>query len=191
MCKLFTGVAHAGDLVFVTGTIGDAFLGLKASRGELPKLDGVAKTSLIERYRLPIPRVKVGPLLIDVASAAIDVSDGLLADLGHICEVSEVSGVIKSDDVPLSLAAQQALSADPMLIADILAGGDDYEILFSAPADAVSKIGEISRSTGVPVTAIGHIEKASRKSGVRVTALDPGGTPLKFGNRGWRHFGQS
>jgi thiamine-monophosphate kinase len=182
--------AHAGDLVFVTGTIGDAVLGLKALRGELPNLNAVAATSLIARYRLPQPRVEVGPLLIDVATATIDISDGLLADLGHICEVSEVSAVIESENVPLSFAAQQALSADPLLITAILAGGDDYEILFTAPADAVNKIDEISRSTGVPVAAIGHIEKTSRESGTRVTALDPSGTPLKIGNRGWTHFGQ-
>ncbi len=183
--------ARAGDIVFVTGTIGDAFLGLKALRGELLNLDGVAATSLTERYRLPLPRVEVGPLLIDVATSTIDVSDGLLADLGHICEVSDVSGVIKSEDIPLSVAARQALLADPSLIAEVLAGGDDYEILFTAPADAVSKIGEISRSTGVPVTAIGHIEETSRNVEERVTALDPDGMPMKIGNRGWVHFEQS
>lgn len=132
--------AHTGDLVFVTGTIGDAVLGLKALRGELPNLNGVAATSLIARYRLPQPRVEVGPLLIDVATATIDIFDGLLADLGHICEVSEVSAVIESENVPLSFAARQALLTDPVLITAILAGGDDYEILFTAPADAVSKI---------------------------------------------------
>lgn len=182
--------ARAGDLVFVTGTMGDAVLGLKASRGELPNLNGVAATSLTDRYRLPLPRVEVGPPLIDVATATIDVSDGLLADLGHICEVSEVSAVIKSKDIPLSVAAQQALSADPSLIAAILAGGDDYEILFTAPADAVSKIGEISRSTGVPVAAIGYIEETSRNTEARVTALDPDGTPMKIVNKGWTHFAQ-
>lgn len=181
--------AHADDLIFVTGTIGDAALGLRVLRGELPPLKTEAATSLVGRYRLPQPRVDVGPLLLDVATATIDVSDGLLADLGHICEVSELSAVIERKDVPLSPATQQAFSANPSLLAAIMAGGDDYEILFSAPPDAVNKIDEISRSTNVPITMIGRMEKASPKLETPVTLLDPSGRPMKIGNRGWTHFG--
>ncbi|NNE21902.1 MAG: thiamine-phosphate kinase [Rhizobiales bacterium] len=182
--------AHADDLIFVTGTIGDAALGLRVLCGELPSLKTKTAASLVGRYRLPQPRVDVGPLLLDVATATIDVSDGLLADLGHICEMSGLSAVISTNDIPLSPAAQQALSADRSIIAAIVAGGDDYEILFTAPLGAVSKIDEISRSTGVPITMIGRMEKISPNIETPVTLLDPSGTPLKIGNRGWTHFGR-
>lgn len=178
--------ARAGDLIFVTGTIGDAVLGLKALAGELPTLK--AEASLLARYRLPQPRVETGPLLLDVATATIDVSDGLLADLEHVCEVSEVSAVIESQKVPLSPAARQALIDDPTLAATTLAGGDDYEILFTAPPVAVSRIDQISQSSGTPITAIGRVEKTSRDIESRVRVLGPDGTPLKFANKGWTHF---
>lgn len=180
--------ARAGDLIFVTGTIGDAVLGLKTLRGELPTLKAEAAATLLERYRLPQPRVEIGPLLLDVATATIDVSDGLLADLEHICEVSIVSAVIESEKVPLSLAARQALIDDPTLAATTLAGGDDYEILFTAPTVAVSRINQISQSSGTPITAIGRVKISSRVIETRVTVLGPNGTPLKLANKGWTHF---
>ncbi|MDH3743276.1 MAG: thiamine-phosphate kinase [Hyphomicrobiales bacterium] len=180
--------ARAGDLIFVTGTIGDAVLGLKALDGECPALKAEAAASLIERYRLPQPRVETGPLLLDVATATIDVSDGLIADLEHICEVSDVSAAIESKKVPLSPAARQALTDDPTLAASALTGGDDYEILFTAPANAANRIDQISQSSGTPITTIGRVEKTSRAIETRVTVLSPDGTPLKLSNKGWTHF---
>lgn len=181
--------AQPGDLIFVTGTIGDAALGLRALRGELPGLKTGAEACLVRRYHLPQPRVNVGPLLLDIANATIDVSDGLLADLEHICEVSELSASIDIKNVPLSPAAQQALSADPSLIAAIVAGGDDYEILFTAPTDAVNRINQVYRLSGVPIKAVGQMVKTSQQSETRVEVFDPNGTPLKIGRKGWTHFG--
>ncbi|HVO88607.1 MAG TPA: thiamine-phosphate kinase, partial [Casimicrobiaceae bacterium] len=96
--------AHAGDTVFVTGTIGDAVLGLQLLQGALTNVHAEKAAFLVDRYRLPQPRTTVGPRLIGIASAAIDVSDGLVADLGHVCETSELCAVVDADKLPLSLA---------------------------------------------------------------------------------------
>ena len=128
------GGAQPGDSVFVTGTIGDAVLGLAALRAALPALDAASAAFLVDRHRLPQPRVALGPQLIGVATAAIDVSDGLVADLRHICAVSRLSAVVEARSVPLSPAARVAIAGDPQRLATALTGGDDYEILFTAPA---------------------------------------------------------
>ena len=124
--------ARPGDAVFVSGNIGDAALGLAVLKGELPGLPEPVSAALVERYRRPQPRCALGPRLIGKARAAIDVSDGLIADFTHICEVSGVSGHIEADRVPLSAAAREVLSRDGGLLTHVLGGGDDYEILFTA-----------------------------------------------------------
>jgi thiamine-monophosphate kinase len=182
------GGASAKDMVFVTGTIGDAALGLEVLRGALPNLDTHAASVLVDRYRLPRPRVTLGPRLIGLASAALDVSDGLLADLRHICEVSELAALIERPLVPLSTAARAALAISPGRIATLLTGGDDYEILFTAPPAAVGKLTELSRTLGVPITAIGRMEPPSIGKIAQITVLDESGQPLTFGRRGWTHF---
>ena len=103
------GGARPGDTIFVTGTIGDAALGLEVLRGRLPELDTASAGFLVDRYRLPLPRVTVGPQLIGLATAALDVSDGLIADLGHICEVSDLTAIVEAPRVPLSPAARAAI----------------------------------------------------------------------------------
>src|SRR5712671_5030657 len=119
--------ARAGDEIWVSGTIGDAALGLLVARR---RLNGVA---LEKRYRLPQPRTDFGPRLIGIASATADVSDGLLADAGHIAEASRLGVVIERERVPLSAAASRALAATPGLWADVLGGGDDYELVIAVP----------------------------------------------------------
>lgn len=177
---------RAGDTVFVSGTIGDAALGLKALRGELAHLEKKAASFLVDRYRLPRPRVALGPRLIGLASAAIDVSDGLLADLGHICEVSELAAVIEAPRVPLSAAARAALATKR--IRTVLTGGDDYEILFTAPPAALDELTELSRALDVPITAIGRLEPRSHGRRTRVTVLDEFSKPIAFDRGGWTHF---
>lgn len=180
--------ARAGDLVFVTGTIGDAALGLRALRSEPPALTADMSSFLIDRYRLPQPRLNVGPQLLDVATATIDISDGLVADLQHICDVSALAAVIHSENVPLSSAARQTIAANPDLLSVALTGGDDYEILFTAPPDAVSRLDRLAQSSGVPLTAIGHLEEALPDIGNRISVLDSRGATLRFHNKGWTHF---
>ena len=155
------GGARAGDTVFVTGTIGDAALGLTVLRGKLAHLDTNAANFLVDRYRLPRPRVTLGPRLVGLASAALDVSDGLLADLRHLCEASELAAVIEAPRVPLSTAARAALATNSGHITTVLTGGDDYEILFTAPPAALDELTELSQTLDVPITAIGRMESPS------------------------------
>ena len=134
------GGARAGDELYVTGTVGDGALGLLAAKGQLSNIDDLAARFLVDRYRLPQPRVAVGPRLIGAATAALDVSDGLVADLRHLCETSGLDAVVDEADVPLSEAARAALHVKPSVMDAILTGGDDYEIAFAAPSGISRRI---------------------------------------------------
>jgi thiamine-monophosphate kinase len=182
------GGARNGDTVFVTGTIGDAAFGLTVLRGKLAHLDTNAANFLIDRYRLPQPRVTLGPRLVGLASAALDVSDGLLADLRHICEVSKLAAIVEAPRVPLSTAVRAALATNSEHLTAVFTGGDDYEILFTAPPAALSKLTELSQTFGVPITAIGRMESLSIGKRAQITVLDESGEPLTFDRSGWTHF---
>lgn len=166
--------ARAGDRVFVSGTLGDAALALKAMQGGLGGLMAEHRAALVARYRLPEPRITLGQALVGLASACCDVSDGLVADLGHICETSGVAAEVQVERLPLSPAALAALAADPGSIAAIAAGGDDYELVFTLPAD---------RSPPAGVTEIGRCVP-----GQGVTLLDPQGRAIQLPAAGWQHF---
>lgn len=180
--------ARAGELLFVTGTVGDAALGLMAQRGQLRELTAQAADFLIDRYRLPRPRTSLGPRLVGVVRATIDISDGLVADLAHICEASGVSAVVEARKVPLSAAARAAVTSEPALLAAVFAGGDDYEILFTAPPDAADGLARLSAGLSVPITAIGRIEAAPAGAAPGVMVVDSGGRPLALPRGGWTHF---
>jgi thiamine-monophosphate kinase len=182
------GGARAGDTVFVTGTIGDAALGLAVLRGNVGSLDTNAADFLVDRYRLPRPRVRLGPRLIGMAHAALDVSDGLLADLGHLCEASGLSAVVEAPRVPLSTAARAVLTTDSGHITTILTGGDDYEILFTAPPEAVNELATLARTLDVPITTIGRMQSPSIGKQRQITVLDESLEPLVFDRSGWTHF---
>ncbi|HLJ19206.1 MAG TPA: thiamine-phosphate kinase, partial [Stellaceae bacterium] len=175
--------AKPGDAVFVSGTLGDGALGLRALRGELPGIAADQRAYLADRYRLPRPRLRLGQRLVGTARAMMDISDGLVADLGHICATSGVGAVVEAGRLPLSPAARAAISADSSLIMAVLSGGDDYELLFTAPSDAAQTVAAIAREVDVPVAAIGRIE---RGQGVRV--LDQRGAPIAVADGGYRHF---
>ena len=170
------------DIVYVTGTIGDGALGLMAQRGALDGLDAGQRESLIARYRRPEPRIECGLRLRGVATAAIDVSDGLVADLGHVADTSGVAAVVEAASVPLSDGASAALERDPSLRDRILGGGDDYELLFAAPQEASDEIAAIAADLALPVTAIGRIETGR---GVRV--LDARGADMAISKGGYTH----
>jgi thiamine-monophosphate kinase len=114
----------------------------------------------------------------------MDISDGLVQDLGHICRASGVGAIVHSARVPLSPAVRAAVSQDHSLLASVLTGGDDYELLFTAPASATDDILALGRAVGEAVTAIGDIVE-----GKGVSVVDEGGHPMTLGKGGWRHFG--
>lgn len=162
--------AQAGNLLCVSGTIGDAALGLRVLDGRLPSLAAADAEFLIDRYRLPQPRLALGRALRGLAGASIDLSDGLCADVGHVCAASGVAAEIAWPSVPLSPAAERALAADPALQAAILGGGDDYELAFAVRPDRLAAVQAAGRASATPVTAIGRMIPASgdRANGVRV-----------------------
>jgi thiamine-monophosphate kinase len=177
------GGAKPGDLIWVSGTIGDACLGLRLLRGEYSEIASEHRTYLIRRFQIPDPRTQLGPLLCDIAHAMIDVSDGLLADLGHICETSQVAAVVELDLVPLSPAARVIVERDPVMRPRLATSGDDYELLFAAPTHVAERISALSSRLGVPIARIGRIEPGS---GVRL--VDAGGRAISVDQAGYRHF---
>jgi thiamine-monophosphate kinase len=176
--------ARAGDQIYVSGTLGDAALGLAVRKGEIgPALGAAERDYLIDRYRLPRPRVALGQALAGIAHAMIDISDGLLADLGHVCSASGLRGVVHQPLLPLSPAARAVIAANPNLNTAVTGGGDDYELLFTAPAEAAEAIAKAYAAVGVPVTAIGAMEK-----GQGLALLDAAGRAVKVELKGYAHF---
>ena len=175
--------AQPGDDVWVSGTIGDGALGLMAATGVLGNLSAEASNLLVSRYRVPEPpRLAFADLVAKYATGSIDVSDGLVADAGHVAEASGVRLVIRSADVPLSPAANFYVTNEQVSLQALLTGGDDYQTLFAAPAsarDAIARTGQI-------VTRIGTVEQSA---GVKV--LDASGADMPFDKAGWKHFSRS
>jgi thiamine-monophosphate kinase len=177
--------ARAGDLVMVSGTIGDGALGLLASRGELNALNEPDRKALLARYRLPQPRLTLGAALLDrrLSVAALDVSDGLVADLGHMADRSKLSATVDAARVPLSDAARHAIETDPRLLAVALTGGDDYELLFTIAPERRDSVQGLARELGLTISEIGTMAAGQ---GVRV--LDASGQALALDRAGWTHF---
>jgi thiamine-monophosphate kinase len=172
--------ARAGDTLWVSGRLGDARLALEVFRGTV-ELAGSAFDDVRRAMELPEPRVALGRALRGLATSAIDLSDGLVGDLGHVLARSGVGATVEVDTLPRSAV----VAAMPRALQHtcVLAGGDDYELLFTAPAgqdDAVRAAGE---RAGVAVTPIGRIEAAA---GLRL--IDAGGQPVVFTERAFDHF---
>jgi thiamine-monophosphate kinase len=182
------GGAKPGDRILVTGTIGDAALGL-AIRNQPDiaqnwKLDPASSNHLIARYLMPQPRVRLAEVLQVHASAAIDVSDGLAGDLGKLCHVSGVSAEVSAPAVPLSPAAHKALASDPRLIDIILSGGDDYEIVFTMKPDAVPTFRARAAMADIEVTDIGVIVAGQDEP----RFLDAAGGTISLSRKSFSHF---
>lgn len=177
--------AAAGDDLYVTGTIGDAGLGLKALTKE-EKFTTVDKASLAGRYHLPEPRLSLGAAIAGLASASIDVSDGLLADATHLAAASGLKAEIEAGAVPLSGAARSWLKnqADADKALATLAGfGDDYEILFAAPSSLRRSVGMAAKASRTAVTRIGSL---SRGRGASLVNAD--GEAIADASVGYDHF---
>jgi thiamine-monophosphate kinase len=177
------GGAQAGEGLYVTGSIGDAALGLEVKLNHR-LFSSAAMLVFDSRLHLPTPRVAFGQALKGIASAAMDVSDGLVQDAGHLAATSGLQAIIQVDAVPLSLATRQAILDDPRLLPVILTGGEDYELLFSIPPSAADRLAELSKSAGLAVTRIGQLQ-----SGSGVTVVDARGQPLPLDKDGFQHFG--
>jgi thiamine-monophosphate kinase len=152
--------ARPGERVMVTGTIGDAALGLAILGGgkvHAAASDTVAREALVGRYRVPQPRVAMAAIVRDYASAAMDVSDGLAGDLTKLCGVSGVSAVIDMASIPLSEAARDLVSRGVVGLEALIAGGDDYEILCTLPEDRVEAFARAAQRAGVAVSSIGAV----------------------------------
>jgi thiamine-monophosphate kinase len=175
--------ARPRDAVFVTGSIGDAGAGLAILKGEGVGLPDLSRAALISRYQLPEPRVSLGPLLLGVASAALDVSDGLLADLGHVARLSEVRIALDAAKIPISAATQALWGQGLEAVARAATSGDDYEIAFTASASARARLEELSRTSGIAITEIGRVE-----AGSGVHLLDEKGKPIAVPRAGYTHF---
>lgn len=187
--------ARPSDGVCVSGTIGDGALGLIVARGGLTGLDDDDRAYLIDRYNHPRPRIGLGRVLANLAPELIggvcDISDGLLADLGHIGERSGVRFDIDATRIPLSPAARHALERDPSLIETILGGGDDYELVFTLGDTSPGFIKKIIEAAQVDVHVIGHADDMPKDSidGVPlVSARDERGERITVIHPGYSHF---
>jgi thiamine-monophosphate kinase len=180
--------AKSGHRIFVTGTIGDASLGLRLLREPARKaawaLSDADAKFLIDRYRLPRPRVALAEALRTEASAAMDISDGLVGDLAKLCDVSKVSARIEAKALPLSSGARQALRCEPALIEPIATGGDDYEILCAIAPERVPAFRQAAEAAGVPVTEIGAV--IAGEAPPLLIAAD--GATLSFARTSYSHF---
>ncbi|MEQ1888998.1 MAG: thiamine-phosphate kinase [Alphaproteobacteria bacterium] len=176
--------AKVGDDIYVTGTIGDAALGLRVRRDKgVPGLSASQNDFLLGRYLLPQPRNALVPALAGRLHAAIDISDGLVADLGHVTQTSSVGAVIQLSEIPLSDAARAALDLQACSILELISGGDDYELLFTAAPERRMELAGIGNRAGVALTRIGHIIP-----GNETVFLDQADTPVTVKRTGYTHF---
>lgn len=170
--------ARPGDVIVVSGTLGDARAALD-HLAPAPAQRDARQDYLLDRYYRPEPRIGLGAALRGIASAAIDISDGLSADLGHILERSEVGAVIDLPALPLSFALQGRAEAP----AFALSGGDDYELCFTVPPARLNKATALAARLGIPVTAIGTITEQRR-----LLARSADGHINPLAQTGYRHF---
>ncbi len=175
--------AKAGDRVFVTGTIGDAALGLAVRKGKGLGLSESQRQHLLARYLLPQPRNALAEVVRTHASAAMDVSDGLTGDFAKLCRASGVGAGIEAARVPLSDAARAVIAAEPAMLETALTGGDDFEIVCTVPPSRADSFRAAAQAAKVAVTEVGAIQ-----AGEGARFLDAGGTPLAFKRASYSHF---
>jgi len=170
--------ASDGDDIYVSGTIGDAALGLAVTQGKYGNISEASKEYLISRYIKPLPRMSLGNRLSEIATAALDISDGLIIDSEHLRK----GGEIYSDKIPLSDAAKEVLEKHPESFELIVTGGDDYEILFTSNPETHAKIQAISAEISLNLTKIGRVE------GDKIRLISSSGDKILLKNKGFSHF---
>ncbi len=178
--------AKEGYDIWVSGTIGDSTAGLKILKGELTCSDKDHSEFLIKSYRVPNPRVKLGVTLLqdEISITALDVSDGLMADAGHIAKESGLQGRIFADAVPLSPAFKALYQSTPEEgLKTAVTGGDDYELLFTAPPSERATIENLSLQLALPITRIGITQ-----AGMGILLIGKDGNSINLSHQGWKHF---
>jgi thiamine-monophosphate kinase len=178
-----TGV-KAGDRLYVSGTIGDAAIGLKIRLGRGLDITPADKAFLLERYLTPQPRLALINAMNAHASGGMDVSDGFVGDLTKMLDVSEVSARVQIDRLPLSMAARAAIAADNELFEVAATGGDDYELLASSPRESAAAFEAEAAAAGVPLTFIGEAIEGRRPP----RFIGPDGNPVVFEHGSFSHF---
>jgi thiamine-monophosphate kinase len=180
--------ANASDRLYVTGTIGDSYLGLRLlQQPDLAKAWTLSKEDiafLVHRYRNPEPRSALTTVIRNCAESAIDISDGLVGDIEKLCHVSHVNAEIELDRVPLSAQARKAVAKDRNLLKAMIVAGDDYEIAAAVPAPRSAKFEAEAAKAGVEVSAIGVIRSGEGE----VTVLAGDGQPITLTHKGFSHF---
>ncbi len=178
-----TGV-KPGDRLYVTGTIGDAAIGLRVRQGRGPDIPQADKAFLIGRYLTPEPRLKLIGAITAYASGGMDVSDGFVGDLSKMLGASGVSARAPIFRLPLSQSARAAIAADPGLFEVAATGGDDYELLASAPPASAPAFEAAASAAGVPLTFIGEAVDGRRPP----SFIGPDGNPVVFARGAYSHF---
>jgi len=169
--------ARPGDGIYVSGTLGDSTLGL------LSLQQGKGESFLEQRYLVPQPRIVLGRKLQGIAHATMDISDGLMQDLSHICRASGVGAVIHRAHIPLSPQAAALISKESALWSAPLCGGDDYELLFTAAEEQASQLNAVAIALNLSLTRIGTINKSAN-----IQLLDESGNECELAYKGFKHF---
>lgn len=180
-CALRRDGAKPGDQIWISGRLGDAALALAHLQHRIT-LEIEALDAFLQALHMPKPRIALGQALRGIASAAIDISDGLVADLGHILERSGVGASIDFAAIPKT-AILGRHAANPVAREAALAGGDDYELCFTAPLSEKARIGRIAQELELPLTRIGHID-----AGDKLVVRDETGKAMNIERRGYDHF---
>ena len=170
--------AKVGDYLYVSGTIGDAALGLMAYQ---EKISGKC-IYLKQRYDLPIPRVNLSTSMATFASACIDISDGLLQDVQKMCKISRVGATIEALKIPLSEEARAALQSNKKLFEGVVTGGDDYELAFTVPPESCAQVEQLAKNLDVSISKIGTIT-----SEPDVHILDENNNKIAISKQGYVH----
>lgn len=176
--------AKPDDIVAVTGTIGDAALGLVCLKGQPLLKDATDCAVLVARYRTPQPRNALAAVIRKYANAAMDISDGLAGDLAKLCAASKVSATVEASAIPLSDPARRVLLSGKADLETLIAGGDDYEVLCTVPENHWLAFCEAARPMGVAVTGIGRVQKGEAAPAF----LDASGTPIPIKRLSYSHF---
>jgi len=175
--------AQEGDAVLLTGPVGDAYLGLRHLQG---RLQDESASSFAPAYLRPQPRTGMDEAIRAYAHAAIDISDGLVADLGHVCRASGIGAWVELDRIIFSGAATSLIQGGKVTAQELLSGGDDYELLLAVPADHIKPLSEALISGGAKPMVIGRF--TAEREGVAIT--DDTGQALDFSHGGWQHFSE-